>query len=170
MKKTILYTLLATLLTSCASTTNIKSKLNVTETEKLLEQGKNTIKGSALIRQQAGGIVTCAGMKVTLLPATDYSTERMASIYGNSEQGYNSAGLYGKRINFENTPPEYYQLTKNTQCDAQGFFKFENIANGAFFIHTTITWKVNDYLNEGGSIMKRVAVSNGEVKEVVLAP
>lgn len=148
----------------------IKSDFNSDKAKKLLEPGDNAITGSALIRQRGGGVVSCAGNRVVLVPATKYAHERMASIYGNDNKGYSTHGFVGKQIEFSNSNPEYLSLIKVTQCDAQGYFKFNNLSDGAFFVTTSIVWQVNNYFKEGGSLMHRVELFDGTTKNIVLAP
>lgn len=160
------------LLTGCATTKiiTLTSSFDSSLAKKMLEQGENTIKGSALIRQQGGTAVTCAGCEVSLIPATEYAREGMRALYDNELKGYNSIGFGSKQIQFDSTDPEYLQLTKKTIGDTQGYFSFSNIPDGNYFVITSITWKVNDYFYEGGNLMQYVTVSGGETKEIVLAP
>lgn len=159
-------------LTGCATVAPVTLTKTFDENaaKRMLEKGTNTIRGSALIRQRAGGVVTCAGRSVHLIPATDYATERVMTIYGNAERGFHSAGFGSKKITFNESPAEYWRQSRQTICDAQGFFKFENISDNAFFITTNIVWKLNDYFLEGGALIQRVAVQGGEIREIVLSP
>ena len=172
-KSFTLLMMISGLLAGCATGPQkiaIQASLDRSQAQTLLSEGTNTIRGSALIRQRAGGVVSCAGRDVVLIPETAYASERMQALYGNTQRGYNPA-FGGRRVNLENgDSADYAKLTKRTQCDAQGFFKFEKIANGNFYVATVINWQVSDYFQEGGSLMQRVSVSNGEVKEIVLAP
>ena len=163
---------LCILFAGCATTKNIMltSHFDSNIAKSMLEQGDNTIKGSALIRQRGGGVVTCAGSEVVLIPATDYARERIRAIYGNEIKGYAAAGFGHKQVKFDPSEPEYFQLMKKTIGDAQGYFSFPNIKDGNYFVVTCIAWKVNDYFYEGGNLMQYVAVSDGETKEIVLAP
>lgn len=140
--------------------------------QKLLQKGNNTIQGNALIRQRDGGVVTCAGYTVSLTPVTEYASERAQIIYGNTIRGFrDSSSFY---FNFTPDPAEFHRLRKNTTCDAQGNFVFRNISDGTFYVHTWIIWEVvaSQYstYREGGALMQRVTVSDGETKEIVLAP
>lgn len=146
---------------------NIGSMFDRYKAMKLLEDGSNTIKGSALIRQRGGGVVTCAGNSVFLIPETPYARERMTVLYGNTVRGYRDSSY--RRISFKPDIPEYHELWKTTVCDVQGYFKFENVADGNFFVVTSIVWEV-DYSNQGGHLMYYVSVSGGETKEIVLTP
>jgi hypothetical protein len=47
------------------------------------QEGNNTITGEAFLRQNGGGVVTCAGYDVRLVPNTPYASKRMYVIYGN---------------------------------------------------------------------------------------
>lgn len=161
-------------LSACANLPQEKPVVHITvatfdksTTEKLVAEGKNTIKGSALIRQQGGGVVTCAGQKIMLTPATEYSSERISTIYGNKERGFISART--PPIYFQPNVPEYFELSRTTICDAQGYFKFEKVADGDFFVTGAIIWMVG-YSKSGGNLMQRVSVSKGELKEIVLSP
>lgn len=134
-----------------------------------LSQGKgsNSIKGSALIRQSGGGVVTCAGQDVILTPVTAYASERIQAIYGSTQRG---AASFGSVPNaFSPDIPEYYEFRQDRLCDAQGFFKFEEIPDGEYFITVIINWMVNN-LHQGGGLMQRVEVRGGQTIEVVLAP
>jgi hypothetical protein len=152
---------------------DLLSKFDKEHAERLLSEGKNTIKGSALMRQVGGGVVTCAGQAVSLIPATAYATERMTHLYRTDTGGTRPASvLQMNREPFSNTNPEYYAATRRGMCDAQGFFKFDKVADGDFYITTVIRWKSNPNspMYEGGAMMRKVSVANGETKEIVIAP
>ena len=131
------------------------------------QKGSNTIKGSALIRQQGGGVVTCAGQEVTAIPATAYADERVWVIYGAYQKGYRP--IHAGTQTFENEPLEFRQLILKTTCDAQGFFKFENVADAAYYLTTRITWQAGN-APQGGWVMHKVNVWKGETKDVVITP
>ena len=162
------------LFTGCAVTkpVTLTSTFDIVSAREMLEPGKNTINGSALIRQRGGGVVTCAGREVILVPATDYANERMKIIYGNTIKGYRPAPrmIGTTNIQFNNTVPEYTRLRKLKIGNPQGHFSFYNIKDGGYFVVTSILWQINDWFYEGGSLMHYVEVSGGETKEVVLSP
>lgn len=151
----------------------IKSKFDQEQSDSLTKEGSNTVKGSALMRQVGGGIVTCAGQTISLVPVTDYSKERITYLYGTENGGYLSASNMQRNPQpFSFTDPAYEQSRKHTTCDAQGFFKFEKLADGEFYIGGSITWKSNpnNYFFDGGTLMRRVKVQGGETKDIVIAP
>jgi hypothetical protein len=133
--------------------------------KRLMADGDNTISGSALIRQQGGGVVTCAGNEVFLIPVTKFSTERMLAIYGSDQKGYRNSGA----IEFNQTPAEYLDHMRTVLGDAQGYFEFDKVANGEFYVSTNVSWVVG-YNRQGGVLMQRVTVNDGETKKIVLSP
>lgn len=172
MKKIILQvSILLLILSGCAlapKTITLNEVFDYKETsEKIAPNGSNTIKGSALLRQNGGGVVTCAGGEVSMIPVTKYSTERMTAIYQNVERGY--SGAYAQRINFEPKNEDYLKLFRNTTCDAQGYFSFNNVKDGDYYVVTTIMWSVGN-APTGGSMIKKVSVSGGKTTEIVLSP
>lgn len=168
--RAILCTLICLVLGACATTLKTENSFDEDAARKMLEPGKNKITGSALIRQNGGGVVTCAGREVMLLPATKYTIERMFHLYGLSERGYNPV-FGGRKIIFKPDYPQYLRTTKRTICDAQGSFAFSDLSNGDYFIATSIVWQVSTYTQEGGSLMVRVKLSgDSKTESVVLAP
>jgi hypothetical protein len=144
-------------------TVTLNSTFNEEEAKSLLKDGTNTIQGNAFMRQQGGGVVTCAGNEVFLTPDTDYSKERMVAIYGSSE-----IGLSQRPIQFIPDIKAYKDLVKKTQCNSQGNFKFEKVADGTFYVVTSVLWQVANS-PQGGNLMKKVSVKNGEIQDIIIA-
>lgn len=130
----------------------------------LMRDGSAAVKGSALFRQQGGGVVTCAGFPVVLFPVTPYSRARMVALYGDPNGGVNP----GRNPIFIPDPPAYTELARKTQCDAQGFFKFEKVAAGEFYVAVPILWQIGGS-RQGGFLATRVSLKDGETREIVLA-
>lgn len=171
-------TLLRTIVASCGAfalagcvaagkVVTVSSTFDALEAERLLQPGRNAIKGSALIRQNGGGVVTCAGNKVELVPATQYAIERVKIIYRNGDRGYASPNMFSDRP--APADQQYMKMTRQTICDAQGFFQFEKVADGEFFVFSTIAWQVGN-VTQGGHLMQRVSVRDGSTAKIVLAP
>lgn len=76
--------------------------------------------------------------------------------------------VYKPQPVFQPDPPVYKTMIKETRCDAQGFFKIENLADGEYFVQSGIAWQVG-YATQGGTIVALVKVQGAETKEVVLA-
>ena len=152
-------------LTGCVATAvKITAPFDAAQAQTLLAPGKNTITGSALIKRNDGVAVTCAGSEVYLTPATAYATQRITAIYGNSERGRAI-----NRVSFDNNDPAYLTFTRKTTCNAQGFFTFRDVADGDFFVSTSVEWTVG-YSPQGGKLMQRVRAIGGKTEEIVLAP
>lgn len=149
--------------------TKISAPYNVERAKLVLQKGSNEISGTAFVRQVNGGIVTCAGNRVQLFPANEYNDERFGAFLAHSQKGYAEFMSYNGPMRFEPNPPEYTQYTRETVCDAQGKFKFSSTADGDFFIATSVSWKAANN-PQGGLFVRRVSVSNGETKELILCP
>lgn len=137
---------------------------NLAEATASLQPGPNTIKGNAFIRQNGGGVVTCAGNAVFLVPATAYAIARFESLYGNARGGFSR-----RNVKFTPDEPEYRAQTRETRCDAAGSFEFAGLADGDFFVTTSVVWTVS-YASQGGYVMQRTRVSGGRTINVVVAP
>lgn len=131
--------------------------------------GKNTLRASALLRQNGGGVVTCAGKDLSLVPASAYSRERMSRIYGNTSRGYWQPLVFDFNPRVPDPEPAYIQSQISRVCDPQGFVTFTNLPDGEYFATTEVVWSTgNTYSYEGGMLMQQVRVEGGETKEIVL--
>lgn len=141
----------------------ISAEFNESQARDALKPGPNAITGSAFMRQKGGGVVTCAGETVHLIPATPYAVQRMTHIYGNS-----SGGASRRKLSFEPSPAAYYALEHSTKCDAQGKFEFKDVAESGFFVATTVRWSVG-YSQEGANLMQFVPAPGGKAVTVILS-
>lgn len=162
-------------LSGCATTrpVPVTKAFDANQAQYMLRRGTNIVTGSALIRQNGGGVVTCAGTEVSLVPATDYATERMQILYRSTNKGYLSAGA-PNWINPPSVPAEtdsrYLSLSRRTICDAQGKFEFADVADGSYYVTTAVLWRIG-YNVQGGNLMQRVDLpGSSPVHQVVLTP
>lgn len=156
-------------ISGCVKRVTLTNKFDQAEAQAALEPGNNTIKGSAVIRRNDGMAVTCAGVKVQLIPVTTYSTERMQAKYKSTESGYADAVL--DVTTFTNEDPAYQTFgTRDSMCDAQGYFKFDEVKDGAFYVVTAILWEAGPGSRQGGALMRKVVVSGGKTVETMLSP
>ena len=177
MKRILFSVFIMSFLSACQMYTPehiMKNEFDVEQARNLMKTGNNKIIGNAFFRQAGGGVVTCAGNTVTLIPATAYAEERMLYLYNSTEKGINRVIPYirsevtlEKTYQFIPTPNEYLRLQKETICDSSGHFTFNNITNGSFFIVTETVWDTSQHL-QGGVLMQKVTVENGETKEVII--
>ncbi len=130
------------------------------------KRGAATVRGQAFMRQLGGGVVTCAGEKVQLIPATAYARERITKLYGKPDGG--RINLY-QGASMKNVPPAYLKYMRQATCDAEGDFEFTGVANGDYYLATRVVWMVpGSYLAQGGGVAKRITVKGGRSPRVIL--
>jgi hypothetical protein len=130
------------------------------------KRGDATVTGEAFMKRRDGQVVTCAGEAVYLVPATRFAQERITAIYGSPYGGYRSA----VSANYNEGPDEYLEMSKETRCDAEGRFSIEDVADGYYYVTTSVLWQVSDYYYEGGNLADRIEVENGRSVSVILSP
>jgi len=133
--------------------------------------GGNTVTGDALLRTRGGDVKTCAGLNVTLLPATPYTAEYIWRRFGSEDGGYSGNVDVGPIT----LAPDLDRFRRSGVCDAQGVFTFANLPDGAYYVIATVTWEVPEmagyysYMSlQGGDIAKRVEVKGGETAKLTL--
>jgi len=157
----------AMLVSACAPKvlTIAPAPLDIDAATYMLQPGNSTIKGSALLRQRGGGVVTCAGNDVFLIPATASVSQQLRQLFG-SEQGFVRRG--GDETFGGGTlvaPPE---PNRRTVCNAQGFFTFTNVRAGRWHIMTTVIWTVGED-HQGGTLLGTTQAPDAREVEVVLS-
>lgn len=138
---------------------------------KMLAPGAATIRGSAAVRQVGGGVVTCAGEDVDLVPDTAYAKWRMQAYYGGTYRGYRN--VQRPDVVFEPNVDAYHQARRTTRCDAQGRFEFTKVGPGSYFVITRVVWTVGGggrYNAHGGALMHSAIVNGSDDVNLVLAP
>lgn len=158
----------AALMSGCATLEpqliSLQSTWDSTAAAFITQNGNNTIKGNAFMRQRGGGVVTCAGQTVTLIPATLYAIERIGQLYGPSETGFNA----NRNLRFSPDPAEYQSMTRKSTCDSQGNFIFERVADGDYFVVLSVNWIVG-YTQQGGNLMHRIRVANAAQASLIMS-
>ena len=130
----------------------MQTKFDYSEHEPYAKQGENDISGQAFLRQQGDSVVTCAGSRVLLMPATSYFREMFWHII-----------VAGSDPEPLDTPyPSLKSMIRRTQCDAQGYFWFSEIPDGTWFILTQVNARL------GGVLITEVTLSNSETTQVLL--
>lgn len=117
--------------------------------------GDGAIEGQAFLRQQGGGVVTCAGDEVLIFPATPSMQRMVARIRAERSRVDLSAS------------PSYARGGRKTICDAQGNFRVDGLPPGEWFVNTDVIWTVG-YYQQGGGLIGRVTVPPGGVGKVYL--
>lgn len=164
--KFVLPIALALVASACAREIVSTVPFNSDEVSFIRKTGNAEISGQAFMRQNGGGVVTCAGQVVQLIPAGKYARERFTGIYGN-EMGGKIGVLQSASQN--GLDPQYLTMTKSESCDAEGDFVFNNIAAGSYYVITAVTWTVgNQIIPEGGALAKLVDIKDGQKVRVLL--
>lgn len=159
--------LLATSLAACAGApVTITSHFNPAEVAWAAGKGANGVSGQAFLRQQGGGVVTCASEEVTLVPASPYATERIMARYGNTSSG-SASFLFSNRL--PEPDPSYMKSIRTAHCDAQGNFSFTDLPDGDYYVVTKVVWTVgNSIFPEGAGLMQKVSLHDGQQPKVIL--
>lgn len=136
---------------------------------------------------------------VELIPRTPYSDEIMQTKYGEMDSGFlswkgrvkqapngewlplytkpllgkavgSAAALKGTIQGVEN--PIYRSSIKVSDCDQDGNFVFDNVADGEYYLESNVTTLprggTSRVIDAGGDIMRLISVKGGERKRVIL--
>lgn len=114
--------------------------------------GSGSIKGQAFLKQNGGGVVTCAGNKVVLMPDTPYYREALAILKA------------GRRVE---TGRDTSYLRKEAMCDAEGRFEFQDLPIKPWIVAADVAWMVG-YARQGGGLTKSVTPKEAGVTTVLL--
>ena len=125
------------------------------------KKGKATVSGQAFLKQGGGGVVTCAGAGAFLIPMTEYAKQRISGIFGSSDGGYRTINRYRGGAFLASENEDYNALIRSAICDAEGDFSFDNVANGEYYLSSTVAWAVGDS-PQGGVLAKKISVKNGK--------
>jgi hypothetical protein len=70
-------------------------------------------------------------------------------------------------VKFERDDPLYVSTLRTTRCDASGSFSFTLVADGVWYLTSSVKWQGASQI-EGGSMMQRVDVRGGRLVKVSL--
>jgi hypothetical protein len=151
--------LLAVLLLASAACSpyKVQSAFNPVEYDKYRGDGTGKVLGQGFLRQNGGGVVTCAGRDVFAFPATAYMREINAASRGGALLGPFDSGA--------STVVD--SVAKRGICDAQGNFEIDDLRAGNWIIVTRVLWTVG-YSSQGGQVDTEVTLADGETKKVIL--
>jgi hypothetical protein len=155
MKKLILIFLI--LLSSCQLMPEkpVTASFNLNDYDNYIKAGDSTIQGQAFLKQNGGGVVTCAGNDVYLMPDTDYFREAVAIVKTKRKP---SSGENKEIVK---------TLIKKSQCDSQGNFEFNKLPADNWIIVSEVKWKVG-YSSQGGALMRNIATEKNSTIKVLL--
>lgn len=160
MKKIFLFLFLVFFLSSCTAKhqrVDIKSPLNKVDYQSHLGSGNNSIEGQAFLRQKSGGVVTCAGNSVFLFPATDFFREVLQIVKSGRKTGKTSVDRRTVQ-----------EIIRESKCNTQGGFKFDNLPDGDWIVATDIFWKTGR-LRQGGAVSSEIGTNDGHTSEIIMS-
>src|SRR4051812_6055313 len=141
----------------------VESRFDARAAEYVLKTGTGRIEGQAFLRRDYGRLVTAAGERVFLLPASRYTMERFDRMFGGERRAY-----FGTEI--EDTPPEYYHYRRETKVDMNGKFSFENLVPGPYIVATRVFWtEPKSYYTHGGAVYDVVEVKKDETTTAIIS-
>lgn len=133
--------------------------------EDALKPGPGRITGTAFMRKKSGATVTNAGDWVYLVPATPYAQLVIETLF---EDKQFSSAMFGNRVDVD---ANFWQLTRRVKANRGGYFVFDKVPLGRYFLMTKILWYPADdeYVPYGGLLYEAVDVRTPEPVEVVLS-
>lgn len=144
-------------------TASIGAQFDAREAAYVLAKGTGRIEGEAFLRRDYGRLVTAAGERVFLIPATPYTVARFNAMFGGDLRAY-----WGKDV--DEPPADYYAYRRETKADMRGRFLFENVAPGRYIVATRVFWtEPSSYLTRGGGIYDIVEVKKDGVTQAVIS-
>jgi len=156
----------AALVSGCVEATQVATPFNAAEVAYINKTGPAKITGQGFVRLTNGMVITCAGTEVALVPAGSYAKERITALYGSVGGGHMPVS---QPISVANSPPDYATMRRVTVCDAGGNFEFAGVADGEYYVMTTVQWVPRPGLPpEGGRMIRLVRITDGNSLRVIL--
>jgi hypothetical protein len=141
---------------------------NPAETAWSQAPGSNSISGQVLMASLTGEIRSCANQTIRLVPDSGYARLRFMELYGSDVAGMSKGLNYGP-YGPDRSDPRYLTAARTTTCDASGTFKFDGVANGTYYVLSTMLWSTSNTADAPGTAaFKRVQVKDGQSAEVAL--
>jgi hypothetical protein len=127
------------------------------EYEAFNRDGTASLRAQAFLRQRGGGVVTCAGSEVFLMPHAEYFLELTWYLKERRRVEHDEAAK-----------PVLARIVRRTQCDAQGNFSFDKLPAGKYIALTEVLWDVAGR-RQGGTVMTAVAIGEGSAASVIIS-
>ena len=129
----------------------LQTPFDYLEHEQYARPGENGINGRAFVTQN-GGVVTCTGTRVLLMPATSYFREMFWHMIVARSEPEPPEKAY----------PSLKGMIRRAACDEQGRFAFSAIPDGTWFLLTQVNG------NPGKMLIAEIDLANGTIIEAVL--
>lgn len=149
------------LLSACEAPRYVMSQsFDAEEHSRAMRSGTAVLRGQAFLRTVGGEVRTCAGLRVNLIPATNYTVE-LATV--------SQSGLYSQIVNIDQ---RIHQYVRHTICGVDGSFTFRDLPPGDWIVQATVVWgvPVSSYrtVRQGGDVVGRATTRTDQTTEVVL--
>lgn len=154
----IAWVVVAAILAGCQKTFPIQLRSELTEAELLPfgEKGDRFIAGEAFMRQVGGGVVTCAGETVTVLPAVRV-VEEAVKIWKAGDE------IYTENLETANVNGS----VRWTECDAQGAFAVFDLPPEKYYVMVPVRWGEGKK-RYGGMLSEKVDLTYGSAERLIL--
>lgn len=111
-----------------------------------LLEGSSTLSGRVMMRLSSGGVLSCANGRVRLIPATAYAEAWVNQTYrADPSDVPTPEGVYylpsTDRPVEPALDPSFLSMTHETPCDRDGFFRFDRLADGDYYLEATLHWQ-----------------------------
>ena len=147
------------ILCGCVAAPTIKSTFDPAEAAFIHKQGSGSVTAQAFLRRNDGMVVYAAGSDVRLIPKTKYSEERINALYRGSK--------YNTFIPSPPMPPGFESATRVTKADGEGRFSFNGLADGDYYVVTSVQWMAGD-LTQGGALMETASIKGGNTLNLIM--
>lgn len=141
-------------------------RFNPEEVAYIREAGPASIEGQAVMVRADGGVEPCHG-PVTLSPGGAFGEHLIQEAWGNTEAGTHSAGP-GEPMMVTPDMEAFNRTKRRTTCDAEGRFRFDGLADGDYFLVTSVEWWEGSTL-QGGHLMQRVRIHQGGSQQIIMS-
>jgi len=156
---------LCALLAAGCQTARPEPPFDVDTAAYVLEKGSGRIEGEAFLRKDSGSVMTAAGERVYLIPATEYAVARFDRMFGGDRRAYSGVAV-------GEAPEAYNRYRRETKVDMKGKFAFENVAPGRYIVATRVFWtepKSYFTIAQGGAIYDIVDVEKDETARAIVS-
>lgn len=142
------------------------SAFSAADAEYINTAGSAQVKGNAFLRQNGGGVVTCAGEEVWFMPATQYSDELIEAWFGSA----NYTSYFMPRT--AEIDPAFWNYVKKSRCDSEGRFTFNDLSDGRYYVITAVRWSVPGRYSsneQGGHMYELATITAGQDVDVIMS-
>jgi len=127
-----------------------------------------TIIGHGAYHTRSGAHGDCAGLSMVLMRDTPGFRRRVSALYGAVESA--RAPIATIRARSARLGAGESPLAASVQCDASGAFAFRGVSPGSYFLIGRVHAVSVSGSNEDIAVMRHIVVSDGETRDVTLAP